>query len=88
METQHPEGMKKIQALEDRKPAGRGDEADKVKRYFIRVITYLFILYCNCQYLTRNVFYTLIFLSGLRQASIHGHPGWTRPDHGGPECSL
>ncbi|ROT82073.1 I-connectin [Penaeus vannamei] len=30
METQHPEGMKKIQALEDRKPAGRGDEADKV----------------------------------------------------------
>ncbi|XP_042888253.1 titin-like isoform X7 [Penaeus japonicus] len=30
METQHPEGMKKIQALEERKPTGRGDESDKV----------------------------------------------------------
>lgn len=30
LDSQHPEGMKKIQALEERKPDERGAEPDKV----------------------------------------------------------
>ena len=31
MDSQHPEGFKKIQALEDRKPTGLGEEPDRVR---------------------------------------------------------
>lgn len=31
LDTQHPEGMRKIQALEEKKPTGREDVGDKVR---------------------------------------------------------
>lgn len=33
LDTQHPEGMRKIKALEERKPDARGPEPEKVSCY-------------------------------------------------------